>query len=233
MCVECRSARGQLHDGAFVNALRMVMALMFALGTAVVNLFGGGRFRPRVELAPGDRAPDFTLTGSDGRRYRLSDFTGRSAVVMAWFPKAFTGGCTIECRSIGLTHAALKGFDAAVFAASCDRVETNRAFAASMGIEFPILSDPDATVARAYGVLGPLGLPSRWTVYVGADGRILDIDRQVHTGSHGADIASALEGFGVSRRPDGPPSQAGHLARLEMTHDTARSVPRPVPRQAR
>ena len=77
---------GEPHDGVFANALRTMTALMFALGTAVVNLFGGGRSRPRVELAPGDPAPDFTLTGSDGRHYRLSDFTGRSAVVMAWFP---------------------------------------------------------------------------------------------------------------------------------------------------
>ena len=108
-----------------MNALRTITALMFALGTALASLFGGGRrSRPRVELAPGDRAPDFTLTGSDGRRYRLSDYRGRSAVVMAWFPKAFTGGCTVECQSIGLTHAALQGFDAAVFAASCDSVET-------------------------------------------------------------------------------------------------------------
>lgn len=229
LCLECRSASSELYGGASVNALRRIAALIFALGTAAVHLFGK-RSQPRLELAAGDRAPDFDLSGSDGRRYRLSDFLGRSAVVMAWFPKAFTGGCTIECRSIGLTHSALKGFDAAVFAASCDSVETNRAFAASMGIEFPILSDPDAAVARAYGVLGPLGLPSRWTVYIGRDGRILDIDRQVHVGSHGAEIASALERFGVSRRPDGPPSQAGHLTRLEMTDDTARSVPRTVSR---
>ena len=225
--------RGEAQHGAFVTARRAITAVIFAFGTAVVNLFRRGPSQARVQLLPGDRAPDFTLMASDGRRYGLSEFTGRAAVVIAWFPKAFTGGCTAECRSIGLTHAALGGFDAAVFAASCDSVETNRDFAASVGIGFPILSDPDATVARAYGVLGPLGLPRRWTVYIGADGRILDIDRDVHTGSHGADIAAALHGFGVSRRPSGPPSQAGHQARLEMTDDTARSVPRTIPRQTR
>jgi peroxiredoxin Q/BCP len=120
---------------------------------------------------------------------------------MAWFPKAFTSGCTAECQSIGLTRAALGAFNAAVFAASCDTVDTNRAFAASMGIDFPILSDADARVARAYGVRGALGLPSRWTIYIGVDGRILEIDRRVHTGSHGAAIVQALERFNVSRRP--------------------------------
>jgi peroxiredoxin Q/BCP len=145
-------------------------------------------------------APEFVLEATDGRTYRLSDLRGR-VVVMAWFPKAFTAGCTSECRSIGLSKTALGAFDAFIFAASCDTGDTNRAFAVSTAIDVPILSDPDKTVARAYGVLGPLGLPRRWTVYVGADGRILAIDREVHTGNHGAGIVAALEGFGVSRRP--------------------------------
>jgi peroxiredoxin Q/BCP len=121
--------------------------------------------------------------------------------VIAWFPKAFTGGCTAECQSIGMTKRALDAFDAAVFAASCDTVDTNRAFAESMGIDVPILSDVDARVAKAYGVLGPLGLPSRWTVYIGTDGRLLAIDHDVKTGSHGDDIRSTLECLGVTRRP--------------------------------
>jgi hypothetical protein len=63
-----------------------------AMVTALVNwLFGRGE-RPTVELVPGDRAPSFSLTGSDGRTYALADYAGRSAVVLAWFPKAFTGG---------------------------------------------------------------------------------------------------------------------------------------------
>jgi thioredoxin-dependent peroxiredoxin len=189
------------QEGAALNAWRTTTATLSALGTAFGSLLRGNQRRARVELGPGDIAPDFALAASDGRTYRLADFRGRSTVVMAWFPKAFTSGCTAECTSIGLTGHALGAFDATIFAASCDTVDTNRAFAASMGIDVPILSDPDQAVARAYGVLGPLGLPSRWTVYIGSDGRILAIDRGVHTSSHGADIASALQQFGVSRRP--------------------------------
>lgn len=183
-----------------MNAGRQARALVSALGTAVSSLFSADRGAPRVDLRPGDPAPEFALLASDGRTYRLADLRGR-VVVIAWFPKAFTAGCTMECRSLGLSNAALGVFEAAIFAASCDTVEDNRAFAESTGIEFPILSDPDKAVARAYGVLGTLGLPSRWTVYIGADGHILDVDRQVHAVSHGADIRQALERFGVSRRP--------------------------------
>jgi peroxiredoxin Q/BCP len=184
-----------------LHAVRSARAVTGAAFTAFKSLIGGRRSDDTVSLAIGDVAPDFELPASDGARYRLSDLTKHSVVVIAWFPKAFTGGCTIECRSLGRSHAALDGFEAAVFAASCDSVETNRAFAASTGMRLPILCDTDQQVARAYGVLGPLGIPRRWTVYVGRDGRILDIDRQVQVGAHGDDIASTLVRLDVPRRP--------------------------------
>ena len=79
------------------------------------------------------------------------------------------------------------------FGASVDSPETNARFAASIGIDYPILSDRDKTVARAYGVLGATGFASRWTFYVGADGRILDIDKNVSAASHGRDVVSKIK----------------------------------------
>ena len=72
--------------------------------------------------------------------------------------------------------------------------------AESMGIDFPILSDPGKSVARAYGVLGPSGFPARWTFYVGIDGRILQIDKGVRTGMHGLDIEKTLNELQTARR---------------------------------
>jgi peroxiredoxin Q/BCP len=68
---------------------RLLGVLIAALqaGAALVALTSGA-----IELKPGDLAPDFTLAGSDGRTYHLADFKGKRAVVLAWFPKAFTGG---------------------------------------------------------------------------------------------------------------------------------------------
>jgi peroxiredoxin Q/BCP len=166
-----------------------------------VNLVTGRRDQPAADLVPGDQAPDFTLAASDGRTYTLREFHGRSVVVIAWFPKAFTPGCTTECRSIGANAARLRAFDAAVFGASLDRVTTGQAFAEATAMGVPVLSDTDGTVARKYGVLGRTGLPNRWTFYIGLDGRILTVDRGVQAGSHGADIASTLERLGVARRP--------------------------------
>ena len=81
-----------------------------------------------------------------------------------------------------------------------DAPETNAKFAASLGIDYPILSDPTKETARAYGVLAPSGFASRWTFYIGKDGRILAIDKQVHAATHGAAIAEALKQLGVQER---------------------------------
>jgi peroxiredoxin Q/BCP len=94
----------------------------------------------------------------------------------------------------------LSHFDVAYFGASVDRAETNRKFAESMGIDFPILSDPGKSVARAYGVLGSSGFPSRWTFYVGIDGRIQQIDKQVRPAMHGLDIEQTLNALQTARR---------------------------------
>src|SRR5262245_65892551 len=85
------------------------------------------------------------------------------------------------------------------FGASVARPETNRIFADAMGIDFPIMSDPGGSVARAYDVLGRSGSAARWTFYIVVDGRILMIDKGVHTGTHGMDIAKALTEFQTAR----------------------------------
>ena len=83
---------------------------------------------------------------------------------------------------------------------SVDTADQNRAFAAQEGADFPILSDPGKTTAAAYGVLGPVGLARRWTFYVGPDGRILEIDKSISTGSAGADVSATLKKLGVPPR---------------------------------
>src|SRR3972149_261660 len=75
-----------------------------------------------------------------------------------------------------------------------------RTCAASLGLDSPVLSDPDGTTARAYGVIGVSGFPSRWTFFIGTDGRILDIDKRVQVVTHGRDVVAKLSELGVARR---------------------------------
>jgi peroxiredoxin Q/BCP len=93
----------------------------------------------------------------------------------------------------------LRGFDVRYFAISIDSPQTNASFARSLALDYPILSDPSKATARAYGVLSSSGYASRWTFYIGADGRLLDVDRHVHAGSHGREIASKLSALKVPK----------------------------------
>ncbi len=132
------------------------------------------------ELKVGDPAPPFSLQGSDGKTYSLEQFKGKSAVVIAWFPKAFTGGCTKECKSLRENSKALHDLKVAYFTASVDTPEENKKFAESLDLDYPILSDPDKSVAKDYGVLNPgRGFANRWTFYIDKDGIIKAIDKKV------------------------------------------------------
>ena len=185
-------------DALSLMRLRILAETARAMATGMTNVALGRTQVTPVALVPGDPAPEFTLPASDGLTYRLSDFRGRKAVVIAWFPKAFTGGCTAECQSLGAFRAAIERTNVQCFAASVDAQATNAEFAAAFDLPYPVLSDETKDVARAYGVLGPSGFASRWTFYIGADGRILDIDKQVRASSHGSDVSARLTQLGIS-----------------------------------
>jgi thioredoxin-dependent peroxiredoxin len=93
----------------------------------------------------------------------------------------------------------LRQFAVQYFAASVDSAETNRKFAVSLAVDYPILSDPTRDVARAYGVLAANGYAMRRTFYIGADGRILAIDENVSPASHGRDVVAKLTDLGIQR----------------------------------
>jgi peroxiredoxin Q/BCP len=170
------------------------MKPLFALLTLLVL----GTAPLSAQIKVGDAAPDFSLQGSDGKTHRLSDFKGKRGVVIAWFPKAFTGGCTAECTS--LREAGAARLEAAVFAASVDDAATNKKFAESLGLDFPILSDPTKATAKAYGVLNAeKGVANRWTFYIGKDGRIAHIDQAVQTSSHGTAVVEQARKLGLSK----------------------------------
>ncbi|MDR1988613.1 MAG: peroxiredoxin family protein [Acidobacteriaceae bacterium] len=156
-----------------MKALALTVVCMLAL--AALPAFAG-------DLKVGDQAPDFSLQGTDGKLHKLSDYRGKQAVVLAWFPKAFTSGCTIECKSLSENGGLIKKYDVTYFMASVDEIEGdqgNKAFAAAHNADFPLLSDPTKKTAEAYGVLTSRGFANRWTFYIGKDGTIQYIDKDV------------------------------------------------------
>jgi peroxiredoxin Q/BCP len=155
---------------------------------------------PANALEVGHPAPDFELPGSDGQIYRLADYRGKQAVVLAWFPKAYTYGCTIECKSLAENGHLVREFDVAYFMASVDPLAKNKGFAAETGADFPLLSDEDKSVAKAYGVLHMLGFAKRHTIYIGVDGRVLKVDTDVRPATSAEDMIATLAELGIERR---------------------------------
>jgi peroxiredoxin Q/BCP len=177
---------------------------MRMLSTIVFLIAGAAMVAPAAELAVGDKAPDFKLQASDGKTYMLSDFKGKKAVVLAWFPRAFTQGCTIECKSLAANGDKIRNYDVAYFMASVDPVEGekgNKAFAESEKADFPLLSDPTKEVAAAYGVLNPeRGVASRWTFYIDKSGKIVAIDKAVKPATSAEDMLAKLAELKIATR---------------------------------
>lgn len=163
---------------------------------ALVTILGMGTVAQAAELAVGNKAPDFKLAASDGKTYSLADFKGKKAVVLAWFPRAFTQGCTVECKSLAANGDKIRKYDVAYFMASVDPVEGekgNKAFAESEKADFPMLSDPTKEVAAAYGVLNPeRGVATRWTFYIDKNGVITAIDKAVKPPTSAEDMLAKL-----------------------------------------
>jgi peroxiredoxin Q/BCP len=158
-----------------------------------------------AELKVGDQAPNFRLQASDGKTYQLSDFRGRQAVVLAWFPAAFTQGCTIECKSLAENGHLIKAYDVTYFMASVDAIEGekgNKAFAEAYKADFPLLGDPTKETATSYGVLNERGRANRWTFYIDKDGKIAYIDKEVsqHLANSAEVMAAKLGELKVGRK---------------------------------
>ena len=179
------------------------MRVLLTLGF-VATLVAGVMAQGPAELKVGDMAPDFTLPGTDGKTHKLSEYRGKQAVVVAWFPKAFTQGCTIECKSLAENGDRIKKYDVTYFMASVDPLEDNMKFAKATSVtlgdkvvekkeaDFPMLSDPGKQVATAYGVLDARGTANRWTFYIDKTGRVAAIDKMVRPETSAEDMLAKL-----------------------------------------
>jgi peroxiredoxin Q/BCP len=181
------------------------MKWLMGLG-ALVALMAFGAAAPvgaqdAAELKVGDKAPEFKLVGTDGKTYSLKDFAGKSAVVLAWYPKALTRGCTLECKSLRDSKDELAKYKVAYFGASVDPLDLNKQFIQENSLNFTLLSDPDKSYAKAVGVLNAeRGVANRWTFIIDDKGVIRDIDKMVQPPTHGADLVKKLDALGIPKK---------------------------------
>lgn len=181
------------------------MKRLLGLG-ALLTLMASGAASPvgaqdAAELKVGDKAPEFKLTGTDGKTYSLKEFAGKSAVVLAWYPKALTRGCTLECKSLRDSKDELAKYKVAYFGASVDPVDLNKQFIQENSLNFTLLSDPDKTYAKRVGVLNAeRGVANRWTFIIDDQGVVRDIIKTVNPPTHGTDLVARLEVLGIPKK---------------------------------
>ncbi len=125
-------------------------------------------------VAKGDTAPDFEAPDQNGAPFRLASLRG-SPVVLYFYPKADTPGCTIEAKGFRDVYADYAAKHVAVVGVSTDDCPAQKAFHGKYGLPFPLIADAKKSVAGAYGVLGPSGHARRVTFLIDAKGKVLDV----------------------------------------------------------
>jgi len=131
-----------------------------------------------MSVAVGDKAPGFTLLGSGGKSYSLSDYAGKP-VVLVFYPGDNTPVCTKQLCSYNNELAQFTDIGAQVLGISAQDVASHEAFAANHGFKFPLLADTDKTVADLYSVTGLMGLPRRSVFVIDPKGTIKYLHRAV------------------------------------------------------
>lgn len=151
-------------------------------------------------LQPGDLPPALELRNHEGTLVSLSDFAGVDVIVY-FYPKAFTPGCTTEACDFRDNLAALSAAGVTVLGVSSDPVEKLAEFHQQYGLNFTLLSDPDATTAQAWGAWGMRSINGvesegalRSTMVIGPDQRVRRAEYRVDVDGHVAELSNSLLG---------------------------------------
>ena len=143
-----------------------------------------------MALSVGTAAPAFTAKDTNGNTVSLSDLAGKT-VVLYFYPKDDTPGCTKQACSFRDAYADYQGKDVVVLGVSKDDEDSHQKFTQKYSLPFPLLADTDGSIIKAYDVDGG-GYAKRVTYVIDGDGKIIHVDSSVKTDSHAGDILAAI-----------------------------------------
>jgi peroxiredoxin Q/BCP len=183
--------------------MRNGLTRVVAGATVALGLMGASELRTHVFAAgadtllqPGTVAPGFTLPSQTDAKVSLKDYKGKY-VVLYFYPKDMTSGCTIEAHNFERDTAKYAALNAVVLGVSLDTVESHKTFCSKDGLNFKLLADPEHKVIDAYGVpvrgMGPIRFAMRDTFLIGPDGKVLKTWEVKDVGKHSDDVLEAIE----------------------------------------
>lgn len=143
-----------------------------------------------MPLSVGDTAPSFTVKDTNGNTVSLSDYAGKT-VVLYFYPKDDTPGCTKEACSFRDNYTDYQGKDIVVFGVSKDDESSHQAFTQKFNLPFPLLADVNGEIIKAYDVDGG-GYAKRVTYVINGEGKIAQVYTTVNTATHATDILADL-----------------------------------------
>ncbi len=161
-------------------------------------MFGLGR--AEAELKVGDNAPDFSAASSDGSTVHLHAILDKAPIVLYFYPKDDTPGCTKEACSLRDNFAAFRKLNATVFGVSYDSVASHKEFIEKYKLPFALLSDSDHTIAKLYGANGML-FAKRMTYVIDHAGRIAYLNPSVNPTTHSQELQDVLTQLNTPKAP--------------------------------
>jgi peroxiredoxin Q/BCP len=165
--------------------LREIILLPFLIFSLLLIYSCGGKAENLIE---GNQAPDFSLQDAYGQNYSLSIYKGKSPVIIYFYPKANSPGCTTEACGIRDSFSKFKENNIIVLGISVDSKESIKEFIEDHSLNFPLLSDANKEVSKSFGVLNNIGIDSRITFVIDKKGIIASILRDVDVETHADDV---------------------------------------------
>jgi thioredoxin-dependent peroxiredoxin len=178
-----------------VSQLRRGLAAVAALAGLILGAAA------QAEVTVGEMAPDFRLQDQAGKWHTLADHRGQW-VVLYFYPKDQTPGCTKEACAFRDNIFAFQGLGAAVLGVSLDDVASHDEFAKKYSLPFPLLADADGAVTTRYGVMGgfgPIKMAKRQSFLIGPDGKIAKHYESVDAEKHSAEVLADLKALGAKK----------------------------------
>lgn len=167
---------------------------LFLGALLLVGLIVGGATAMADAPAVGSVAPEFTLTTNEGKQTSLKDYRGKW-VVLYFYPKDFTSGCTMQARNFQRDLAKYEAVNAVILGVSVDTAESHKEFCAKEGLNFKLLSDTDAKVSESYGSVMEYNgakLSARNTFIIGPDGKVAQVFMKAKPATNSEEVLAAL-----------------------------------------